>query len=69
MINRENEEIAVQGSSWEKVSREKISEVIRKLTQSFTFTVTTMAGMEGEMKVPISNTEHIAYCQSKCLSQ
>ena len=55
MINREKQEIAVQGSSWKKVSREKISETIRKLTHPFIFTATTMAKVEGEMKVPISN--------------
>ena len=31
MIKKEKQEIAIQGSSWEKVTREKISDVISKL--------------------------------------
>ena len=31
MIKKENQEIAVQGSNWDKVTREKISNAISKL--------------------------------------
>ena len=31
MIKKEKQEIAIQGSSWEKVTRDKISDVISKL--------------------------------------
>ena len=36
-------------SRWNKVKREKIYEAVWKPTQRFIFTVTTMAGLEGEM--------------------
>ena len=50
MINRKKEKITVQGSSSNKVKGEKVYVVIWKPTQSFIFTVTTMAGIDWEMK-------------------
>ena len=48
VINRKKEAVTVQGSSWKIVKREKVCEVIWKPTQPFIFTLTAMAGMEGE---------------------
>ena len=51
MINIIKEEITVKDSDWMKRWKEKICEVIRKPIQPFIFTVTTMVGMKGEMKM------------------